>query len=266
MASLAGATGLTRVVAHRGLHDDAGGDHQNSLRAFAAAIDAGADVIETDVRRTRDGVLVLHHDAELPDGRAIAQLDYDALPALPDGQRIPRLEELADLARTRGARLAVELKEPGYERDVAVQLGSRMPMAQVELISFSRDSVRAVETFDPSIRTGLLEPHLPVWMRNSFLYGLSLRVMDTFNWHPSLRAAAKVGADYVSVEQRMATPKFLAAAHAAHVPVDVWTVDADSDMQRLLATGLVQGLVTDRPQRALELRGHAAAGPALLAA
>jgi len=47
------------MVAHRGFHAQA---HENTVNAFQAAIDCGADMIETDVRRTADGELVLHHD------------------------------------------------------------------------------------------------------------------------------------------------------------------------------------------------------------
>ncbi len=240
------------AVAHRGYHPS-GGPSENSLGAFQAAIDVGADVVETDIRRTSDGVLVVHHDPELPDGRKIAELTYAELPPLPDGQRIPRLTEVADLMRRTGAKLAAELKEGGYERQVVTELAAHMPTSQLELISFDRTAIRAVESIDPSLVTGLLEPRLPAWLRGTALYPAALWVMDKLNWHPSLSAAAKVGADYVSVEHRMATDTFIAAAHERGFKVHAWTVDDPVRMAELTNDG-VDALVTDRPDLVLGAR------------
>lgn len=248
--------GSPRVIAHRGYHG-VNGVSENSLGAFAAAIEVGADTLELDVHRTRDGVLVVHHDPDLADGRKLAELDHSQLPPLSDGQPIPTLAQVADLARQRGAHLSVELKEAGYEREAAFELASRVPMAQVELISFSRKSIAELEAFDPSIRTGLLEPRLPAWLRNSAAYPAALWVMDKLDWHPSLSAAARVGADFVSVEHRMATGEFIREAHERDLPVMAWTVDDPGRMAQLVRDG-VDGIVTDRPDVALALRPAAA--------
>lgn len=254
----------TEVLAHRGYH--ASGIAENSLGSFDAALALGADRIETDVRRTRDGVLVIYHDKELPDGRKLSEVDFAALPTLPDGQPIPTLVELAEFARQRNAKLAVELKEEGYEQLAMEQLAARVPRENLEVISFSRDSIEAVEDWDPSVRTGLLEPRLPAWLRSSPVYGISRWVMNALDWHPSLSAAAKVGADYVSVEHQMATPRFIAEARERGMGVHAWTVDDPDRMRELIDAG-IQGLVTDRPDLALQLRdGGAAAGAQLLAA
>lgn len=254
----------TEVLAHRGYH--ATGISENSIASFEAALALGADRIETDVRRTRDGVLVLHHDPKLADGRTLSEVDFAQLPALPDGQSIPTLVEAAEWAGMRSAKLAVELKESGYEQLAVSQLLARVPREQLEVISFDRGSIRLVEDIDPQIRTGLLEPRLPEWLRSSAFYPAARWFMDTFDWHPSLSAAAKVGADYVSVEHRMATPKFLGRAREDGLGVHVWTVDDPARMRQLLDAG-VQGLVTDRPDLALELRDSGpTAGAQLLAA
>lgn len=248
------------MIAHRGYHG-VNGVSENSLGAFEAAVQLGADTLELDVRRTRDGVLVVHHDPDLADGRMLAEVDYAQLPQLADGQSIPTLGQVADLARRRGAHLSVELKEGGYEREAAFELASRVPMSQVELISFSRKSIAELESFDPSIRTGLLEPRLPAWLRDSAVYPAALWVMDKLDWHPSLSAAAKVGADFVSVEHRMATAEFIDEAHERGLPVMAWTVDDTTRMAQLARDG-VDGIVTDRPDLALALRPSAHPLPA----
>ena len=252
------------VVAHRGYHPS-DGPSENSLGSFQAAIDVGADVVETDIRRTSDGVLVVHHDADFADGRKIAELTYAELPLLPDGQRIPRLTEVAELMRRTGAKLAAELKEGGYERQVVTELAAHMPLTQLELISFERKSIQEIESIDPSVVTGLLEPRLPEWLRSSALYPASLWIMDKLNWHPSLSAAAKVGADYVSVEHRMATDKFITEAHERGFRVNAWTVNDPVRMAELTNDG-VDAIVTDRPDLVLGARPQLASAPALPAA
>lgn len=251
------------MLAHRGYH--AGGAPENSMRAFREAVALGVDSLELDVHRTRDGVLVVHHDAELADGRAIADLDYAQLPALAGGEPIPTLAQVTDLASATGMHLQVELKGSGYERQAVAELLARAPRDRFDVISFHRGSIRTIEQFDPSVRTGLLEPRLPAALRNSPLYTAALWVMDRLDWHPSLGAASRVGADYVTVEHRMATEEFIAAARERGIPVHAWTVDDPVRMRALLDAG-VAGLVTDRPDLALQVRDQAHAGAAQLAA
>lgn len=248
--------GTTRVVAHRGF---AGvpGPVENSLAAFERAIAAGADAIELDVRRTRDGVLVVHHDPELADGRRIADLDAHQLPPLADGQAIPTLQQALQLTRARDARVVVELKERGYEPQAVAQLQAALPTRQFEVISFDTGTVRAVEGIDPRIRTGILAPRIPEWLRETALFPAATWVLDRLGLQPPLARAVRAGADYVSVDWRQASPTFIAAARERGIPLDVWTVDEPLQMRRLLDAG-VQGIVTDHTDVAVALRGHAA--------
>ena len=67
---------MTLIVAHRGRHDI---HPENSPEAFIAAVEQGADGIELDVRCSRDGVPVVHHDPVLADGRVIADTDAESM-------------------------------------------------------------------------------------------------------------------------------------------------------------------------------------------
>jgi glycerophosphoryl diester phosphodiesterase len=241
-----------QVLAHRGYHPP-GGPEGNSLGAFQAGINLGVDALELDVRRTRDGVLVINHDATVADGRKIADLDYAQLPLLADGQRIPTLAEVADLAGRTGAHLAVELKEGGYEREAVDTLLARMPVGQLEMISFDQEAIAKVERYHPEIRTGILARPLPGFLRSTPLYPLVVGVMDLLHKHPSLDAAARIGADYVSMEHGAATDDYIADARSRGIGVDAWTVDDPVEIQRLLDDG-IQGIVTDRPDLALQQR------------
>ena len=65
------------VIAHRGAREAA---RENTLPAFRLAREFGAEWVELDARRTADGVVVVHHDAQLADGRVLAELTVDELP------------------------------------------------------------------------------------------------------------------------------------------------------------------------------------------
>jgi glycerophosphoryl diester phosphodiesterase len=69
---------MALVIGHRGAPREA---PENTVEAFRAARRLGADGVELDIRRTADGHLAIHHDAHLPDGRAIVDLPSAALPA-----------------------------------------------------------------------------------------------------------------------------------------------------------------------------------------
>ncbi len=100
---------MPSVIAHRGAWG--AGVPENSLAAFERAIDLGADMIELDVRRTRDGKLVVFHDAEVA-GAPIGTLTRPEIEELA-GVLPPLLEEALELALGSIA-LDVELKEDGY--------------------------------------------------------------------------------------------------------------------------------------------------------
>src|SRR5437763_737162 len=115
-------------IAHRGMPRRA---PENTLPAFALALDAGADGLELDIHATADGVIVVHHDPVLRDGRAIATLRLDDLRRyeVARGVGIPSLQELLDLVDSR-AIMFVEIKAPAIETAVLQTLASyRGPFA-----------------------------------------------------------------------------------------------------------------------------------------
>lgn len=120
---------MTLVVAHRGASAIA---PENSLEAFERAIELGADMVEFDVRRSADGVLVISHDPLPP-------------------PHVPTLEQVVSVCAGRIA-LDVELKEPGLENDVL-----RVAAASDFVVtSFLPEVVTATKRLRPDVRTGLL--------------------------------------------------------------------------------------------------------------
>lgn len=223
------------------------------MRAFDAGWKSGADYVELDVRRTKDDVLVVHHDPQLVDGRKISDLAFNELPALPDGQAIPTLTQVVDEARSRGGRIAVEIKEPGYEDRVLGEIVGKLPVDQFDIISFHPSAIERVEKVRHDVRTGLLGPHVYDWMRTSSLMRAATWMQDLLDWHPTVNRAVKIGADYVSMYHRVATPRLVADAHRQGLQVAAWTADRPLEIVAAMAHG-VDGVVSNNAPLALRLR------------
>ena len=221
-----------RVIAHRGasLHLP-----DNSLQAYEAAIAAGADLIELDVRTAADGSLVCVHDAAVG-GTRVGELSPGQL-----GERLGHgpvlLGEALELAAGRVA-LDVELKEPGAEP--ALALLRRHAPAGLVVTSFHDALVARARVALPRARCGLLlgtdRPVPPVRTRLSELW-------------PARRARA-CGAPIVALHHRLAELGAVGRAAAAGLEVLVWTVDDDAGLRRWLGDPRVGGVITDDPARA----------------
>jgi len=208
------------------------------MPAFELAIAQRADMIETDLHRTRDGVVVIAHDEELAGlgGRGeIADATLAELRSLDagGGARIPTLDELLDGF---GARIAwnLELKRgtrseyAGLEA-LALEAVTRRGLLARTLFSSFHDPVLArLRALEPAARIGLL---------------ISRR-----HPHAVLERARALGAEAIHPEASLAEPALVEAAHAAGLAVHVFTVDAPAEMRRLIGLG-VDGLFTNHPDR-----------------
>lgn len=204
------------VCAHRG----ASADHaDNSLAAFEAAIAAGADLVETDIRRGRDGSLVLSHD---PFGD-----DEDPLP----------LAVLLELAAGRVG-LDLELKEPGLERDLLALL---TPALRERLIvtSFLPDVVAAFRRLDATLDLGLLVEDGPDFALPADLLG----------------AVRACGADFLAPDISLLGPVTRAVADEIGRGLSVWTVNDPGDLARLARDPDVAIITTDVPGLARSIVG-----------
>jgi glycerophosphoryl diester phosphodiesterase len=146
-------------VCHRGASALA---PENSLRAFQLALDYGADMSELDVHLSRDGELVVTHDAELhlADGSRVDVADLAAAELaeleLSDGGRVPRLRDVFELVETGGMGIYVELKGDGTAQALAALLeagvgdgvpliaGSAVPHLVAELRAAAPDLPRSI--------------------------------------------------------------------------------------------------------------------------
>ncbi len=223
-----------RVLAHRGANRVA---PENTIEAFRAARALGADGVELDVHRSADGVLVVHHDAEVPGLGVTAEHSFAeirvAQPAL------PTLEEALDACT--GMLVNVELKNlPGdadYDPDEGVAyalielLAARSQHDDVLVSSFNLQSIDRVRELDQSIDTAFL-----TIVGFDPLDALAIVHDRGHNaLHPDVRSIA--GATATAVVEW---------AHTHELTINVWTVNDEAEMHRLAAAG-VDGIVTDLP-------------------
>ena len=147
---------MTEIFAHRGSCHLA---RENTVAAFLAARDLGADGIELDVHLAADGNLVVHHDCEVPGLGPISCLLSTDLPAW-----LPSLGEALDACWP--LQVNVEIKpdqtetEPGRDRalafEVATLLAVRREAPRIVVSSFSLEAIDVVRAVEPSLATALL--------------------------------------------------------------------------------------------------------------
>jgi len=224
------------TIAHRGASAYA---PENTLSALRQAVELGADMVEVDVQRTRDGALVLAHDTDLErttrSSAQVCELTLAELQSLDAGswfspayagERIATLDDALDLLQLTGTGLLLEVKHPrlypGIAADVAAAVRSR-PLRRLVVQSFDHEVMGELATLAPELTIGLLG-HPPV-----------RRLPALARW-----------ASQVNPRHRRATPAYVDAIHAAGLDCRVWTADRPADIARALAMG-VDGVISNRP-------------------
>jgi glycerophosphoryl diester phosphodiesterase len=229
------------IIAHRGASEMA---KENTLESFKRAIDLGADMIEFDVRRTKDHVLIVHHD-KLIEGRPVHELTYQEISKIAGnlGWLTTTLEEV--LKATHGkTRLDVEIKEKGYEREVVELLTGYFNKDQFVITSFHDLCIRRIKEDYPDIRAGLI---LGVSKPEKFIL---TRVSEFF---PAQRCRG-AKADFLVPHWRLLWFGFLDRAKRENKPVFVWTVNDRRKIWKMLHDERIDAIITDKPDLAISLR------------
>lgn len=228
-----------RVIAHRGLPLSTA---ENTLGAFGAALEAGADIVETDVHLSKDGRVIIAHD---PDLSRVAHLpglvsDFTARELremdLGFGEGFPTLDELLEAFPQ--AKFNIDLKIPTVVDafvDVITQIGAT---ERILVASFDEPTRVHAVTRLPGVVSSATAGHIVEGRVRSWL-GLST---EGWNLPPEVKALQIPPTRYGLA---LVTPSLVRMAHARGLEVHVWTINDPSDMRRLLAMG-VDGIVTDR--------------------
>jgi glycerophosphoryl diester phosphodiesterase len=226
----------TLKIAHRG---SSGTHPENTISAFLAAAEEGADMCELDVQATSDSAVVVIHDETVDrttDGHgAVADLTLMEIQLLDAGikrgasfrgERIPTLDQVMNAVQGKLG-LNIEIKEGAVERQVCELMRSYDALATSMVSSFEWKALEKVRALDADIRVGLLAE----------------KNRDTL-----IDAASAMQAYAVNPRFDMVDAAFCAKAHARGLKVLVWTVDVPEAMQILIAAG-VDGIMTNYPAR-----------------
>ena len=243
-------------LAHRGASALA---PENTLEAFRMAVEAGAGGLELDVHLTRDGHVVVIHDAtvERTTGGtgAVAEMTLDELRAFdaghnftPDGGstrpyyglglRVPTLAEV--LREFPGISVNIDIKEayPGVEEAVLGVLREAGADGRALVASTPHGIIRRFRKLSGGrISTGASKLEITAFY-----------ILSRLRLERLIRPA--YDALQVPLQHRgipLVTRRFVEAAHARGVRVDVWTINRADEMRRLLDLG-VDVIMTDRPE------------------
>ena len=238
----------TLIQAHRGA---SAYRPENTVEAFSKAMEMGADGIELDVHLSKDGEIVVAHDARLErvsNGKGyINDYTLKKLKSLDFGKpspndhvcRIPTLSEVFSLVKPSALTVNVELKTterlyPDLPRKLLNLAGEYAMGERVIYSSFNHYSLKEIKTLDPSARIGLL---------------YELGMVDPWVY------ANYVGADAIHPHYFViaALPETVALCHEHGVKVNVWTVD-EPDAIKLMLKCAVDGIITNKPDIAAACR------------
>lgn len=202
---------------------------ENTLRSFRKALELGVDTVELDVRRTKDGEIVVIHDAEVDrttNGKGLVnELTLKEIKQLvtEGGERIPTLEEALDLLDKR-VRVLIELKEAGFEEEVLKIAREKGLEKNVIIISFLEEALKRVRELDGDVETGLIY----VRHRNP------------------IKAALELKTNYLLPLYRFAHTAEIRKAHENGLKVIVWTINKQEEVSEYIGKG-VDGIASDKP-------------------
>ncbi|MHB9864342.1 glycerophosphodiester phosphodiesterase [Streptomyces sp. YIM S03343] len=214
------------TIGHRGVM---GVEPENTLQSFVAAQQAGLDVIELDLHLSKDGALVVMHDADVDrttDGSGpIAEMTLDELRALDAGrgERVPLFEEVLEAVK---APLQAEIKDVQAAQALAEVMLRRDLAGRVEVSSFHDDAIAEISRLVPGVRTALIASR----------YGLE--VVDR---------ATDAGAGTVCLNIRRLTLEAAEQARKSGLRIIGWVVNTQ-DQLRLARALELDGVTTDYPE------------------
>jgi glycerophosphoryl diester phosphodiesterase len=225
-----------KIFASQGYHHEF---RENTINAFAAAVALGVDGVEFDVRRTLDGVLVVHHDAVV-EGMTVAATRQSDLPTY-----IPTLAQ--SLLACRGVEINIDIKnyrhrtEPTYDdtgsfaHDVVTVIHDCDVGDHVLVSCFDVKTCATIRSRDGDLRVG--------WL----LWDVSVT--------ESLATATNLGLHAVNPLTTAVNEHDVRTAHSAGVAVYAWTGSVAADVE-VLTRWDIDSLITDDPVGALRHRGR----------
>lgn len=213
------------IIAHRGASAYA---QENTLNAFDLAFKFGATWLETDIQRSKDGVLVLYHDYILKNGKQIKDCDFNYLKKF----NVPTLADLLKITPEKFT-LNLEIKNddniyPNIEKEILAELNlaKNIQKEQILISSFDIPTLQKIRALDSKINIGVLTRNFEVKIP------LSLKAKS------------------VNISAKRVTKNIIKICHENGLKVLVYTVN-DLQIYRKLKSWGTDGIFSDNPVLAL---------------
>ena len=209
------------IIAHRGASAYA---KENTLKAFDFAFKLGATWLETDIQRTKDGVLILYHDYNLKNGKKIKDCTYDYLKNFD----VPKLSSLLKIT-PKNFTLNLEIKNdeniyPNIEKEILAELNiaKNIKKEQILISSFSVLTLQKIRALDKQISIGVLTRNFEI------------------------KTPLSLKAKSVNISAKRVNKKIIETCHKNNLKVLVYTVNDLQTYQELKTWG-VDGIFSDNP-------------------
>ena len=213
------------VTAHRG---GAGYSEENTMDAFRNAAEMGVKSVELDVRKTKDGQLVVYHNATIPSGKTtkkVADLTLNQLLKL--NPNIPTLDEVMAYLSETDMEAMVELKVSGVERAVLECAEQNGMQERTTYGSFSSSVIQTIKKLRPESET---------------IYIISNPTV----FNDIVKNPSRLSFDAASVALGLLTEDAICSLHLSGKRVLAWTLNSIEEIQRAIEIG-VDGVISDYP-------------------
>ena len=220
-------------IGHRGARAYA---PENTITSFKKAVEMGVDAIELDVRRTKDGQIVVIHDEDVKrttnGSGLVSELTLDQVKSFKTegNETIPTLDEALEFIGKK-VKIILELKETGTERQVLDCISQKKLLKNVVLASFLEDALKKVHEINPDVETGLI-----------------------YAKHKNpLKAALDLNAKYLLAFYRFVHTANVQKAHESGLKLIAWTINTREEAETYAKKG-VDGIATDKPDILKEIK------------
>lgn len=230
------------IFAHRGVSNLA---PENTLKAFKKAIELKADYIEFDVHRSKDGEIVIMHDANTfrmtGHFRLIKEMTLEELKQLDcgDGEKIPTLRELVRLAKGKIC-LNCEVKVRGIAEQIVKIFNEEDSFETTIISSFKHDVLLKIQKLEPRIKLASLEPTRTGWIKSWLSRKKLIRLAINNKFYA------------INPFFKLVNKNFIDKAHNNNLKIFPWTVNSYSAIKKLINNG-ADGIITNEVQRVREL-------------
>ena len=223
-----------RIISHRGKIDLS--SSENDLIGIQEAINLGVDMVEFDVRKTSDEVLVCHHDAKV-NGVSVSNITYNSLKN--SNEQLCKLDEVLSLCKGKiGVNL--EIKEEGFETKAVDLLVADFSYDDIFVTSFIPSVIRSVKAQDSKIVSGLL---LGDAMSYQVFYRIVKEAISMNDFYYSK-------ADFISPYYKIYEMGLMYNFQKNGVPIQLWTVNELKLLKDLINSD-IHSVVTDVPSQIL---------------